>query len=87
MADSSLTDSQILVDYSAGSPRENRLKDMDYDGYKWIPVKHFRFDPVKSWEENFRALEKHHIEETSFLIEEVRKLAAKLPKENRHVDC
>jgi len=54
---------------------------MDYKGYKWIKVKHFKFDPKKSWEENFKALEQHHVEETTFLIDEVRKLAAKLPKE------
>lgn len=45
------------------------------DNFKWIKVKQFRFDPEKSWEENFRALEAHHIEETTFLIEEIRKLS------------
>ncbi len=55
---------------------------MSYEGYKWIKVKHFKFDPNKSWEENFKALEQHHVEETIFLIDEVRKLAAKLPKED-----
>lgn len=50
-----------------------------YDNnYKWIKVKQFRFDSEKSWEENFRALEAHHIEETTFLIEEVRKLAKRI---------
>lgn len=50
----------------------------DYSGYKWIKVKNFKFDPTKSWEENYKALEKHHNEETMFLIEEIRKLAQKL---------
>ena len=49
---------------------------MNYDGYKWINVRQHKFDPAKSWEENYRDLEKHHVEETTFLIEEVRKLAA-----------
>jgi hypothetical protein len=43
-----------------------------YDGYKWIKVKHFNFDASKSWEENYHALEQHHIEETTFLIEELK---------------
>lgn len=46
-----------------------------YEGYKWIKVPRFKDDESKSWEERFRALEKHHIEETTFLIKEVRKLA------------
>lgn len=53
-----------------------------YDNdYKWIKVKQFRFDPKKSWEENFRALESHHKEETTFLIEEIRNLAKKNKKQ------
>lgn len=48
-----------------------------FDGYKWIKVKQFKFDPNKSWEENYKALEKHHIEETTFLIEMVRQLDKK----------
>ena len=46
-----------------------------YDGYKWIKVKNFKFDPDKSWEENYKELENHHIEETTFLINEIRNLA------------
>jgi hypothetical protein len=47
----------------------------DYSGYKWIEVKHHKVDPNKSWEENYKDLEKHHVEETTFLIEKVRELA------------
>lgn len=47
----------------------------DYSGYKWIKVKQFKFDNSKSWEENYKELEKHHIEETTFLIDEVRNLS------------
>lgn len=47
----------------------------DFDGYKWIKVKSFKFDPNKTWEENYKGLEKHHVEETTFLIETVRQVA------------
>jgi hypothetical protein len=56
---------------------------MNYDGYKWIKVRQHKFDPSKSWEENYRDLEKHHVEETTFLIEEVRKLAPQRPADAR----
>jgi len=48
----------------------------DYSGYKWIKVKHYKMDETLSWEERYKQLEQHHIEETTFLIEEVRKLAS-----------
>lgn len=48
---------------------------MNYEGYKWIKVKQHKFDPNKTWEENYKELEKHHIKEVTFLIEEIRKLA------------
>lgn len=51
-----------------------------YDGYKWIKVKKYRDDPELSWEERYKKLEKHHVEETTFLINEVRKLAKELGK-------
>lgn len=49
-------------------------------GYGWIKVKK---DPLideadASWQERFEALQAHHIEETTFLIEKVRELAALL---------
>lgn len=46
-----------------------------YEGYKWIKVKRHKDDPTKSWEERYAALDKHHIEETTFLIETLRRLA------------
>lgn len=46
-----------------------------YEGYGWIKVKQFKFDPQKSWEENYKELERHHIEETTFLIDKVKELA------------
>jgi hypothetical protein len=49
-----------------------------YEGYTWIKVKRFHDDPNKSWEERYRALEQHHLEETTFLIDKVRELARQL---------
>ncbi len=49
-----------------------------YASYKWIKVKKHKDDPSKTWEERYRALEEHHIQETTFLIDEVRKLAAEM---------
>jgi hypothetical protein len=46
-----------------------------YEGYGWIKVARHRDDPDLSWEERFRILEKHHLAETEFLIDEVRRLA------------
>jgi len=50
----------------------------NYSDYKWIKVKSYKMDVDKSWEERYKELEAHHIEETTFLINEVRKLAAEL---------
>lgn len=36
--------------------------------YSWIKVKQHKFDPNKSWEENYKLLEEHHRQETEFLI-------------------
>ena len=40
--------------------------------YKWIKVKKFKDDESLSWEERYKKLEQHHIEETKFLIEKTR---------------
>lgn len=42
--------------------------------YSWIKVKKFVDDPSLSWEERYKRLEKHHEEETKFLIEYIEKL-------------
>lgn len=42
--------------------------------YSWIKVKRFVDDPTLSWEERFKRLEKHHEEETKFLIEYIEKM-------------
>lgn len=53
----------------------------NYDGFKWIKVKHYKMDESKSWEERYKELETHHVEETTFLINEVRKLSDRLDSE------
>jgi hypothetical protein len=46
-----------------------------YAGFGWIRVKRYVMDESLTWEERYRQLEKHHVQETQFLIDEVRKLA------------
>jgi hypothetical protein len=40
--------------------------------YKWIKIKKYRDDESLSWEERYKKLEEHHIEETNFLIDKIR---------------
>lgn len=42
--------------------------------YKWIKIKNYKDDDTLTWEERYRILEKHHIEETNFLIDKVREI-------------
>ena len=42
--------------------------------FGWIRVARYRDDEALSWEERYKRLEQHHIEETSFLIERIRTL-------------
>ena len=42
------------------------------NSYKWIKVKQYKMDESKSWEERYHEFEKHHIEETNFLINKLR---------------
>lgn len=49
-----------------------------YEGFKWIKVRKYTMDEEASWEERYKQLEKHHIEECEFLIAEVRQLAQRL---------
>lgn len=43
--------------------------------YSWIKVKQHKYNPDKSWEENYRDLERHHFQETTFLIDKIRELS------------
>lgn len=42
--------------------------------YKWIRVKQYKDDESLSWEERYKRLSEHHIEETTFLVNKVREL-------------
>lgn len=42
------------------------------ESYKWIKVKKYKDDSSLTWEERYRLLEEHHIEETNFLISKIR---------------
>ena len=42
------------------------------ESYKWIKVKKYTEDESLSWEERYKKLEQHHLEETNFLIEKIR---------------
>ena len=44
------------------------------DTYKWIKVKKYVDDETLSYEERYRRLEQHHIEETTFLINKIREI-------------
>lgn len=50
-------------------------------GYSWIKVKKYKMDESLSWEERYKQLEAHHIEETTFLIEELRMNNIDIPRE------
>ena len=55
----------------------------DYEGYAWVKVKRYTPDENTTWQQRFEALQEHHIKETSFLIEEVRKLAKELDDKDK----
>lgn len=42
--------------------------------YKWIKVKKYVDNEALSWEERYKRLEKHHLEETNFLIDKIREI-------------
>jgi hypothetical protein len=66
----------------------NRISTMAeaYDGYRWIKVPKYVMDEAKTWEDRYKELERHHIHETTFLINKVRELAAALEKNRIKVD-
>lgn len=41
-----------------------------------INMKTYKYDPNKSWEENYKELEKHHKEETEYLYNQIDELSA-----------
>ncbi len=46
--------------------------------YKWIKVKRYIDDDSLSWEERYKRLDSHHIEETTFLINKIREIVKEL---------
>ncbi len=46
--------------------------------YKWIKVKRYIDDDSLSWQERYKSLEKHHLEETNFLINKIREIVKEL---------
>lgn len=49
-------------------------KESILDSYKWVKVKKYVDDESLSWEERYNALQEHHVQETTFLIEKIREL-------------
>ncbi|WP_299621465.1 hypothetical protein [uncultured Tenacibaculum sp.] len=49
-------------------------KQIILETYKWIKVKKYVDDQSLSWEERYKRLEKHHLEETNFLIDKIREV-------------
>jgi hypothetical protein len=52
------------------------------ESYKWIKVKSYKMNEQLSWEERYKELDKHHIAETTFLIEKVRELVKELQNQS-----
>lgn len=52
-----------------------------------IPVKKYVMDETLSWEERYRQLEAHHLEEVGFLMSHVKKLEEAARKVSRGCDC
>jgi hypothetical protein len=46
--------------------------------YKWIKVPKYIDDDTLSWEERYKRLNAHHIEETTFLIDKIRSIVSSL---------
>lgn len=57
---------------------DNAEKEIILNTYKWIKVPRYQDDPALSWEERYKKLEGHHIQETQFLIDKVRSLVSQL---------
>jgi hypothetical protein len=50
--------------------------------YKWIKVKKYMMDENLSWEERYRKLDEHHIEETNFLINKIREIVKEIGEQD-----
>lgn len=61
---------------------EKPAPEFDFSGHEWIKVKQFKHDDVISVVSNYDRLQKHHVEETTFLIEKIRELAGILNRKS-----
>jgi len=68
----------ILKEIDPKDKKELQELEKYIQGHNWIQVKQHRYNNTIFDSENYKNLENHHIEETSFLIEKVRELAKKL---------
>ena len=50
----------------------------NFKGYSWIKVPKYVLSVDKTWEERYAELERHHIQETQFLIDKIRELAVEI---------
>lgn len=53
---------------------DKKEKQIILETYKWIKVKRYVDDESLSWEERYKKLEAHHVEETTFLINKLREI-------------
>ena len=53
-------------------------KDIILNSYKWNKVQRYVDDESLSWEERYQRLDKHHIEETNFLIDKLREIVKEI---------
>lgn len=67
---------------------QNDIEKEILETYNWIKTKKYNDDITLSWEERYKKLEKHHIEETSFLIGKVRDIVSdNLVSKNKCEEC
>lgn len=66
--------------YDEGPTESSKYKD-----YSWIKVKKWKDDLSKSYEERLALLEKHHIEETNWLLNEIKSLANKIDEKDKEL--
>lgn len=56
---------------------EEKKRDI-LETYKWIKIKKYIDDESLTWEERYKILWEHHIEETTFLIDKIRAIVKEI---------
>lgn len=51
-----------------------------------IPIKKYEDNPTLSWEERYKKLDAHHLEETAWMIERIKTLTAQLATARKEVE-